>query len=67
MGRTAVVNHRRGHFQDPARQLTSPASGRAILQAPARAGFPRSPKRNVLRPGAAINRVAKRNRIGDML
>src|SRR5579859_2904457 len=34
MGRTAMVNHRRGHFQDPARQLTSSASGRAILQDP---------------------------------
>ena len=31
MGRTPVANHRRGHFQDLARQLTSQASGRAIL------------------------------------
>src|SRR6185369_17003469 len=31
MGLTAVANHRRGHFQDRARQLTSSASGRAIL------------------------------------
>jgi len=30
-GRTPVANHRRGHFQDRARQLTSSASGRAIL------------------------------------
>ena len=30
-GRTPVVNHQRGHFQDRARQLTSSASGRAIL------------------------------------
>src|SRR5437879_1728653 len=31
MGRTAVSNHRQGHFQDQARQLTSSAIGRAIL------------------------------------
>lgn len=30
-GRRAMANHRPGHFQDPARQLTSSASGRAIL------------------------------------
>ena len=30
-GLTAMANHRRGHFQDRARQLTSSASGRAIL------------------------------------
>jgi len=45
-------NHHRGHFQDPARQLTSPASGRAILQARAGARGPRSSR---------LNRVAHRH------
>src|SRR5580658_7732527 len=33
-GRGERRSFRRGHFQDPARQLTSPASGRATLSAP---------------------------------
>jgi hypothetical protein len=32
MGRTARYKARQGHFQGQARQLTSPAFGRAILQ-----------------------------------
>ena len=32
MGRTARYNPRTGHFPGPARQLTSPAQGRATLQ-----------------------------------
>src|SRR5947209_302436 len=46
MGRKAAGNRGQGHFQDRARQLTSPAFGRASLQGPACAGRPRSPSRN---------------------
>src|SRR5689334_5531933 len=39
-------SHRQGHFQDQARQLTSSASGRAILRDPARAGLSDLPNLN---------------------
>ena len=38
-GRKAAGNGGQGHFLDRARQLTSPALGRAILQEPACADF----------------------------
>src|SRR5205085_12057663 len=44
-GRKAAGNRGQGHFQDRARQLTSPAFGRAILQGLAWARYLRSPSR----------------------
>src|SRR2546421_5751089 len=44
-GRKAAGNRGQGHFQDRARQLTSPAFGRAILQGLAWARYLCSPSR----------------------
>ena len=66
MGRKAAGNGGQGHFQDRARQLTSSAFGRAILQDPACAGSARSPRQeNALRDVPARCARARRSHIGD--
>src|SRR5262245_55755137 len=57
-------NHRRGHFQDPAHQLTSSASGRAILQAP-RVREPAVSQTKCAALSRAVNRLAQRRHIRD--
>ena len=65
MGRKAAGNRGQGHFQDKARQLTSPAFGRAILWVPPERDIMFTPYEIALRT-AQRETVAVCNHIGDI-